>query len=121
MDDFRPRDVIKCPVGGCPWDYELTRSRTEHRGDRMVLAVPAPVGVAPVEALAGMRAVRPVMAAAPAVRDLAGVVALVRRAELAQDDGVFGAHLRGHSTLQLQATFGDRLDQVLAILEAAAA
>jgi hypothetical protein len=65
--------------------------------------------------------VRPVMAAAPAIRDLAGAVNLVRRAELAQDDAVLAEHLRGHSPAELQATFGDQLDQVLAMIPPAAA
>lgn len=115
-----PRTVAECPVGGCPWEYDLTRPRTEDGpGGRLLLVVPPPAGVAPREALAGLRAARPVMAAAPPAASLDDAIQTAQRTVAAQDDGVLLEHLRGHTRAELEAALpADVLAQLGRLLPA---
>ncbi len=108
------RYVAYCPVAGCPQEFPLTDPHVAERGERLVVVVPPPASVPADVAAAGMRAAQQVLS-----RPVAGfsdVVQLLSEAANAQDDAVIAAHLAGHSRLQLQATFGDRVDEVLARL-----
>lgn len=103
MDDLTTtRTEVRCPLGRCPWTYDLTQPRVEHRGDRVVLAVPPPAGVPVAEALAGVGARRPVMAAA-APASFTEVVDVAVRAAHVQDEAVLAAHLRSHPRAELEA------------------
>lgn len=109
-----PRTVAECLVDDCPWTYDFTKPRTEEGpGGRPVLVVPPPAGVTPREALAGLRAARPVMATAPAATSLAELADWATRTAATQDNAVLLTHLRGHTRAELEAALpADTLAQL---------
>lgn len=115
-----PRTVAECPVAECPWTYDLTDLTTEDGpGGRIVLVVPPPAGVAPHEALAGLRAARPVMSAAPPAASLDDAIRAAQLTASTQDNAVLLEHLCGHTRAQLQAALpADALAQLSRLLPA---
>lgn len=122
MDDLNlPRTEASCPVGGCPWKYDLTTPRLHPDDnplfdDRVRMVIPPPAGqhLRPAEIAAGVAAARrPRMALARSIDDAADRLMSAARD---QDEAVFAVHLGSHSTSRLAEAFGEGLDAVLALL-----
>ncbi|GLY08279.1 hypothetical protein [Actinoplanes sp. NBRC 101535] len=109
------RAVDACPVTGCPWEYELASPQFEDRDGRTVVVVPPPACADPATRAAGVLAAQQVLTG-PAAANFEAVSRQIMEATNAQHDAVLRAHLLAHPHRNLQATFGDRLDAVLQVL-----